>query len=183
MKHSPTLVLFTKAPRFGTVKTRLAARIGPIEALRFHRTQISRLARLLGRDRRWRLVLAVTPNGVQGPWACGYPRQSQGRGDLGRRMMHGLNAQTAGPVVLIGSDIPAITPAHIARAFKLLTSADVVYGPAEDGGFWLVGISGRRPVGNLFPDIRWSTPATLSQCLAAASHCRIGLTDTLADRD
>ncbi|WP_425283593.1 DUF2064 domain-containing protein [Methyloceanibacter stevinii] len=44
-----------------------------------------------------------------------------------------------GPVVLVGSDIPRISRAHIAEAFRLLGNADAVFGPAQDGGYWLVG--------------------------------------------
>ena len=62
MRGRDTLILFARAPRLGTVKRRLARDIGALGALRFHRGQLLALARRLGRDRRWRTVLAVTPD-------------------------------------------------------------------------------------------------------------------------
>lgn len=176
----PTLILFTKAPRWGTVKSRLAARIGPMAALRFHRAQVGRMIRRL-RDPRWRLVLAVTPDRARGPWTGGLERWPQGRGDLGARMIRALG-RTGGPAVLIGSDIPGVTPAHIARAFALLRRADVVFGPAEDGGFWLLGL--RRPMPmDVFAGVRWSTEETLAQCLNRMGGRVVTLGDCLADVD
>lgn len=180
-RPAPILVLFTRAPRWGTVKRRLAARVGDAAALRFHRAQVERLGRTL-RDPRWRLVLAVTPDSARGPWTGGHPVIGQGRGDLGARMARCLQK---GPVVLIGSDIPGITRAHIARAFALLRGADVVFGPAEDGGFWLVGVAGRRAVPDLFAGARWSTADTLDTCRTPllAHGYRLAQAETLADVD
>lgn len=176
----PTLILFTKAPRWGTVKSRLAAQIGPMEALRFHRTQLARLTRRL-RDPRWTLLLAVTPDGAGGPWTSGLPVMPQGRGDLGARMIRALNA-AEGPAVLIGSDIPAVSPAHIARAFALLRRHDVVFGPAEDGGFWLLGL--RQPLPeDTFAGVKWSTDHTLADCLERLRGINVGMANVLADRD
>ncbi len=176
----PTLILFTKAPRWGTVKSRLAARIGPMAALRFHRAQVGRMTQRL-RDPRWRLVLAVTPDRARGPWTAGRPHWPQGRGDLGARMIRALN-RAGGPAVLIGSDIPGITPAHIARAFALLRRADVVFGPAEDGGFWLLGL--RHPLAeDTFAGVRWSSDGTLAECLDRLTGQTVVLGDRLADVD
>lgn len=183
MTRRPTLILFTKAPRYGTGKTRLAARIGKVEALRFQRAQLRHLTAHLGRDPRWRTVLAVSPDQARGPWAFGLPIQSQGRGDLGARMKHGLMAQRPGPVVLIGSDILNVTPAVIARAFKALSHADVAFGPTPDGGFWLIGLSHRRAIPTLFKDARWSSPHTLADCIASVHGRRVAVIDQLADQD
>lgn len=178
------LILFTKAPRFATVKTRLATTIGPVEALRFHRAQVARLARAVGHDARWRTVLAVSPDAARGPWTDGLAVIGQGRGDLGQRMWHCLQASPRpGPVVLIGSDIPAVRRGHIARAFALLESVDAVFGPAEDGGFWLVGLSRRRALPYPFAHVRWSTSHALDDSLAALPGARVAIADRLADVD
>jgi rSAM/selenodomain-associated transferase 1 len=176
---TPTVILFTKAPRWGAVKSRLAARIGPMAALRFHRAQISRMIRRL-RDPRWRLVLAVTPDTARGPWTAGRPVLPQGRGDLGARMLRCLNAQR-GPAVLIGSDIPGATAAHIAHALTLLRRADTVFGPADDGGFWLLGLRRDIPE-NTFAGVEWSTARTLDECVARVRG-RMALAHMLADVD
>ena len=163
----PTLILFARAPRLGTVKRRLAREVGAMGALRFHRAQVQRLARSLGSDRRWRTVLAVTPDrlarrGMR--WPAGPARLPQGAGDLGARMQRALRRHRP-LAVLVGSDIPGIRAADIAAAFRALRAgAPAVFGPAEDGGYWLVGF-GPRPPAAPFRAVRWSTDAALSDTL------------------
>ncbi|WP_264211920.1 TIGR04282 family arsenosugar biosynthesis glycosyltransferase [Leisingera thetidis] len=88
------------------------------------------------------------------------------------------------PVCLIGADIPAITRAHIARAFAALGDHDAVFGPAADGGYWLVGAKhpSRLPQ-SLFGNTRWSTGHALADTLQTLPGWRIALTDTLHDVD
>src|SRR5438270_756285 len=85
------------------------------------------------------------------------PRFHQGGGDLGARMRRALAACPPGPVVLVGSDIPALAPAHIAEAFGLLGHCELVFGPTGDGGFWLVGARRSPRLPPLFGPVRWST--------------------------
>ena len=146
-----TLILFVRAPRLGAGKKRLARDIGAVAALRFERLMLARSLRRLGRDRRWRLRLAVTPDRAAGRFRNAMP---QGSGDLGARMRRALAAGGPGPAVLVGSDIPGMTAAHIAEAFGLLGHHDIVFGPAADGGFWLVGCRHLPPD---FGVVRWST--------------------------
>jgi rSAM/selenodomain-associated transferase 1 len=163
-----TLVIMAKAPVAGSVKTRLARAVGPIEALRFYRAATARLIRRVGRDRRWRTVLAATPDHMAGApfWPGDLERRAQGGGDLGARMQRMVDFAPAGPVVIVGSDIPAIARAHVAAAFRALKSHEVVFGPAEDGGYWLVGL--RRPprAQSIFGDVRWSSRHALADTLA-----------------
>jgi len=182
----PTLVVFARTPRFGTVKRRLAAGIGPLAALAFHRGSLDRLLRSCGRDRRWTTILSVTPDDAargSAPWARGLSRRPQGRGDLGARMARALSRH--GPTVIVGADIPAIRPAHVATAFHALGRSDLVFGPATDGGFWLVGTSGRRPLPpDLFAGVRWSTHHALADALATVpAQWRVARVATLADVD
>jgi rSAM/selenodomain-associated transferase 1 len=159
-----TLIIFTRAPRLGAVKRRLAAGIGRMAALRFHRLTLNRTIHRLARDRRWRCVLAVTPGAYR--WPRFIPRLAQGGGDLGSRMASAMRAAPAGPVVLVGGDIPDIEPHHIGEAFRALASRDAVFGPATDGGYWLVGVRGRALLGRLFRDVRWSSGHALADTLA-----------------
>lgn len=151
-----TLVIMAKQPRLGRVKTRLASGIGPVAATAFYRRTLARTLRVLGRDDRWRTVVAVSPDHWRPHRLETMP---QGRGDLGERMVRCLNRCLPGEVVLIGADIPAVTPAHIARAFTLVRRHGHVLGPARDGGYWLIGAT--RPVPRLAP-VRWSTPHALA---------------------
>lgn len=180
------VVVFAKVPRLGAVKTRLARDVGAVAAWRFYREASFSLLHELSADRRWSLRLDVTPDaGVAWRgWPRDVARRAQGPGDLGRRMRRALRAAGAGPVVLVGSDIPQLRRRHIVRAFAALARADVVFGPANDGGFWLVGV--RRPAlaSGLFADVRWSTPHALADSLAGLpAACRVELVDVLVDVD
>jgi uncharacterized protein len=180
------LVLFVRAPALGRGKRRLARTIGDVAALRFERQMIARLLRRLAHDRRWRLRVAITPD--QACHQVGYWRVvevvPQGRGDLGSRMRRAIATVPPGPVVLIGSDIPAIETRHIAAAFRLLGRHDLVFGPARDGGFWLVGARRRPRFVLQFERVRWSSLQTLADTLATLpSGTSVGFVETLEDID
>ena len=179
-----TLLVFTRAPRLGAVKRRLAAGIGALGAWRFHRLTVARLLRRLAADRRWRVVVALTPDRARLPhdWPR-RPRLGQGGGDLGRRMARALAGVPAGAAVLVGGDIPALSPAAVAPAFRALAGSTLVFGPAEDGGYWLVGRRGRPPLG-LFRRVRWSSRHALADTRAGLAPARRGrLVGRLADVD
>ncbi|MBI5162930.1 MAG: glycosyltransferase [Magnetospirillum sp.] len=182
MPLSRHLVIFARLPRLGTGKRRLAADIGPVAALAFQRSALATTIRMLGTDRRWRTWLAVTP-GRGGPWPCHIPRIAQPPGDLGRRMALVAKRIPPGPVIIIGSDIPGIRPSHIAAGFRALGDHDAVFGPAEDGGYWLVGLKRRPRFIDPFGGVRWSTSNALADTTANLAGQRIALLETLDDID
>ena len=155
-----------KEPRAGRVKTRLGRQIGMTAAAWWYRHQLRGLLRRLT-DPRWETVLAVAPDKaiLSRIWPQHLPRIPQGLGDLGQRMSRALKAQD-GPTLLIGSDIPDISRRHIADAFRALGQAQSVVGPAEDGGFWLIGLRHpNRASATLFKGVRWSHTQTLAETL------------------
>ncbi len=178
------LIIFTRLPRLGTGKRRLARDIGAFAALDFQRrTLAALLARLAPprSSRTWRVWLALTPDSAAK--GRGLDRNlgrlvnkgrietlAQGGGELGARMGRIFNALPPGPAVIIGSDIPAITASMISDAFKQLGRHDFVFGPAGDGGYWLVGAGRRRgrssSCGRLFCNVRWSSSHALADTLA-----------------
>ncbi len=179
-----SLIVMVKEPRPGQVKTRLGREIGAVPAAWWYRHQCARLLRRL-RDPRWDLLLAVAPDRALGSraWPSGLARLPQGRGDLGARMARLLRT-APGPVCLIGSDIPGVLPRHIAGAFARLGAHDAVFGPATDGGFWLVGATHpRRLPRGLFTGVRWSGEHALSDSRATLAGHRVALADTLRDVD
>ncbi len=191
------LVIFAKAPRIGAAKRRLAQGIGEVAARRFAAITAEKLLMRLARRGGWRCWLAVTPDRFQRrgrfwptrPHHCPIHRLAQGPGDLGRRMARILASLPPGPVVIIGSDIPDIQAHHIEGAFRALGRAQVVFGPAEDGGYWLVGAR-RRPrnpvfmAPGLFKAVRWSTSFALADSRAnLAPAIPVVLLETLADID
>ncbi len=170
-EHLPEehLVVFAKAPRRGRVKRRLAAGIGEAAALAFYRQTLEALLRRVGRDRRWRTWIAVTPDRAAaeaGPWPPDIPRRAQGGGDLGARMTRAFAAPGAGRVAIVGSDVPDVRARHVAVAFAALDTHDAVFGPAGDGGYWLIGLRRPAAAADLFRNVRWSTQHALSDTLA-----------------
>ena len=173
-----------KEPRPGRVKTRLGRALGMTGAAWWYRHQAARLIRRL-EDPRWTILLAVSPDRegmVSRIWPAQHVRIPQGPGDQGQRMARALKA-ASGPSVLIGSDIPGVEPAHIARAFRALGRAPSVIGPAHDGGYWLVGLRHPRfaPSG-IFNGVRWSHPETRDDTLPTLPQ-PVALIDTLSDVD
>ncbi|MEM7124497.1 MAG: TIGR04282 family arsenosugar biosynthesis glycosyltransferase [Pseudomonadota bacterium] len=181
------VVVFARQPRFGTVKTRLAADIGPGAALAFYRRTLTRLLTRLGQDSRWTAWLAVTPPAAarrRQPWQAGLPLLAQVDGDLGDRMAAAFRDVPPGPAVIVGSDIPDLRPAHVAAAFRLLDDNDAVFGPTPDGGYYLIGLRPERRGGPLFENVRWSTRHALADTRKSLPRgCRIAHTQELMDID
>lgn len=167
----PVLFIMAKAPRMGLAKTRLARRIGRARAWRINRGLHGLTLRAALGDPRWRPVLAAAPATdvaarFGGLWPAGLARTGQGRGDLGDRMGRLMRSAAPAPVVFIGTDCPGLIRADLAAAVRALRRADAVVGPAEDGGYWLLGLrSGLRPRPP-FAGVRWSGPHACADTLA-----------------
>lgn len=179
-----------KPPLAGRVKTRLGRDIGPAAATQFYRHAVGRTLHRLGRDPRWdtRLAVNAPARAGYGCWPSFVARMPQGRGDLGDRMGFVFDRLGRRPVVVIGTDAPQVEPADIARAFRALDRHDAVLGPADDGGYWLIGLAQRKPAPHLFADVRWSTEHTLADTIkslpAAFSIAHLGvLTDVDSGAD
>jgi len=180
MASGDVLVVFARAPRLGQVKRRLAAGIGARRALAFYRATLAAVLARLAPSRRWRTVIAATPDFARARWPRRCPVLWQGRGDLGARLDRATRPHRR--VVVVGSDIPGILAADVQAAFRALGRADAVFGPAEDGGFWLVGLGPRRP-SRPFGAVRWSTEHALADTIANFHGRRIALLRTLRDVD
>jgi uncharacterized protein len=178
------LIIFVKAPRMGRVKTRLARDIGKFKAWLFYRRTVTALIKRVGNGN-WKTTICVSPDDYKGAF---FDRRHdvipQGGGDLGQRMQRVFDQYGKGELVLIGGDIPSITKAHIKNAFDALKDSDITFGPATDGGFWMVGM--RRGVRRIAPfiDVRWSSKHALSDTVENIDSVnRISFTDTLSDVD
>lgn len=175
-----TVVVFARAPRLGTVKRRLARDVGDRAALRFHQANLARLLRALSRDRRFRTVLAPTPDRAAARWPVRVPQVRQGHGDLGQRMHRACTRCRR--VAIVGTDIPELGADDVAQAFRALGRAQAAFGPAADGGYWLVALSPRRPA-HPFAGVRWSTEHALADTLANFRGRRVTMLRTLRDVD
>jgi rSAM/selenodomain-associated transferase 1 len=165
------VIVFLRRPRPGRVKSRLSRALGRRAAARLYAMT---LARTLG------LVADIAPHRVAMPAAArdlawlgrhtpGWRRRAQAHGDLGRRMSSALtNASRDGrPALLLGSDLVDFETHDLVHAARLLRDGhDVVFGPAADGGYWLVGA--RAPQPRLFTDLHWGSRAVFTQSCARA---------------
>ena len=174
-----------KVPVAGNVKTRLARGLGVAEALRFYRATARAVLGRVGRQPFWQTIIAVSPDtGTSNRvWPKRMARLGQGPGDLGVRMQRPMLGLPPGPVCVVGTDVPGIDVAQIRRAFRLLGQHDMVFGPAEDGGFWLVGQRRRPRLIAPYANVRWSHAETLADVLANLERHRVGFAGRLSDVD
>jgi rSAM/selenodomain-associated transferase 1 len=174
-----------KVPVAGLVKTRLASELGVATATRFARHAAASVLGRVAHHAAWHATVAVAPDSGT-PWRI-WPRNiaraPQGHGDLGQRMRRIMDRTARGPVVIIGTDVPGIRAAHIREAFRLLGRHDAVFGPATDGGYWLVGLRRRPRVPRAFAAVRWSGPHALADTLANLGGCSVARMAALSDVD
>jgi uncharacterized protein len=123
------------------------------------------------------VFIFFTPNDAEGEFALlghlSLPRVTQGDGNLGARMRaamrHLLETLKYEAAVLVGSDIPWLTADHAREAIAMLQAkGGVVLGPADDGGYYLIGMT--RTIDGLFEDIAWGTGSVLTDTLRAAER-------------
>ena len=94
-----------------------------------------------------------------------------------------MDWQGRGPIIIVGTDIPAISPRHIAAAFRALGRSDAVLGPTPDGGYWLVGLKRSPRVPTPFGRVRWSTAHALADTAANLAGQAVATAAVLADVD
>lgn len=180
MSALPALVVLARNPEAGKIKTRLAASIGDAAAAALYRAFLVDVGRRLAAHPSWMLRWAFAP--ADAPLPADIVRDAkafpQTGGDLGERMEAAIGQALADghpSVVLIGSDVPHVSIATIDDAFqRLAAGAPLVLGPAEDGGYYLVGATSLPPV---FCGVRWGGPDVLTATIAAAR--RSGIEPTL----
>ena len=188
LQNRPRLVVFVKAPILGRCKTRLAKEIG-YGAINFYRHSTRRLIKALYHPRLWQMILAIDPlpetfSNRAALWPSNIARMTQPKGDLGQRMGYVFDHAPPGPVIIIGSDTPHIDPSLIGRGFDRLRRDDAIFGPAMDGGYWLIGMARRRAAPDLFSHVRWSSPMALSDSLASLpQHFAVSHLPILRDID
>ncbi len=162
------VAVFAKAPIPGAVKTRLAASLGADAAASLHARLVRRALATAVASGIGPVELWCAPDESDAFFAAcarefGVALKRQQGADLGARMRHAIDTTLAAgaALVVIGSDCPAMTPAHLHGARDALRARDVVIAPAEDGGYVLVGQS--APAARLFDDIPWGSDAVMER--------------------
>lgn len=184
----PTLLILAKPPAMGVAKTRLAAGIGRTEARRIARFTLARTMQAADSPA-WRTELHVTPSSalnetLGGLWPASIPRRAQAKGDLGMKLAHAMKTAPPGPVLFIGTDAPDISRRLLHEAVQALARHDAVFGPAEDGGFWLFGLNRRHRNPDVFADVRWSGPHAMEDVWSnLPRHANVKILPRLIDID
>ena len=178
----PRLVMFTRYPQPGQAKTRLIPALGAAGAAELHRRLTeATLATLLATGLKVELWVTGAPVTAFEAWlGKTTPIRPQGCGDLGARMDRALRPT---PAILVGSDLPTLGASHITEAATLLARGKVALGPAEDGGYYLIGLTAPAPF--LFLAMVWSTSGVLAETRRRlqANAVPYALLPTLPDLD
>jgi rSAM/selenodomain-associated transferase 1 len=167
MAAEARVILFTKAPEPGRVKTRLIPLLGPEGAAALQARLITHALETIRGGAFSSVELHGDPANDPFLQFCAaqyrVPLVEQCAGDLGVRMHHAFaGASASSGVLLVGSDCPALTARHLREAARTLAAGrDAVLGPVEDGGYALIGL--RRPDARLFEGIAWGTASVLEQ--------------------
>lgn len=165
------------------MKTRLAVELGASAALSAYRRLAEHVIGAV-EGGRYSLTVAYTPPGaeweIRGWLGSSVSLTAQSEGSLGNRMGHAIAdalANGAERVAVIGTDCPDVSAAMVGEAFARLADADIVLGPATDGGYYLIGMSRLHP--SVFDGVPWSSPETLRVTLERAREA--GLSVALLD--
>ena len=181
-----SILVFARAPEPGKVKTRLAAHIGVEAAARLYAAMLKdtlKLAQEAAALCEAKVIVAYTPDDAfePGPYSLlkfwDGERIPQIGNDLGEKMQRAIQncfSQGATKVVTIGSDKPDLLPSSIQSAFEQLETHDLVFGPAHDGGFYMMGTSKRLPP-KLFKKVTWSHDSTLQSILLNAKKLKLSV--------
>lgn len=184
------LIIFLKPFSLGKVKTRLAKDIGDHQALEVYRTLVRHTVQeaqklFLSGGVELCLCYSEEPDTLS-RYPGAYQSIVQSDGNLGDRMHNAIEwAHQEGfrKKIIIGSDCASITVAHLTKAYQLLDENDLVIGPAEDGGYYLIGV--KAPDEAIFKDIHWSTNSVYDSTLKNIREARLRVDnlDMLSDID
>ncbi|WP_370178816.1 TIGR04282 family arsenosugar biosynthesis glycosyltransferase [Alteriqipengyuania sp.] len=157
---SPEIAIFVRWPEPGKAKTRLIPALGAEGAAALYRKLLEmtvREARISGLPFHLR-VTGAEPARFREWLGADIDVRDQGGGDLGEKL-----ARVPTPGIMIGSDCPGLTAQLLRDASNALSTHAAVIGPADDGGYWLLGLA--EPMPDLFTEMAWSTPAVFPETL------------------
>jgi len=179
------LIIFTRKPELGKVKTRLAKGVGEEKALEIYKYLLKHTAETASKVNAEKQVWYTTSIETNDAWDDAiFNKYPQPEGDLGDKMKHAFYENFKNEfnkVVIVGTDLMDMDTTTIENAFKSLDHNDVVIGPAEDGGYYLLGM--RHFIPQVFENIEWSTSRVLQQTLSTIKQNSVVLLDEKNDID
>jgi len=185
MTTDTLLIIFTRNPDLGKVKTRLANRIGPEKALEVYQILLKKTATVTQAISTDKWVYYTPVILEEDLWDTAYfdKKVQQGK-DLGERMRNAfMDGFSAGykRVVLIGSDLYQLAPRDLEMAFEKLLNHEVVFGPATDGGYYLIGL--KRTFPDIFKNKEWGENTVLRDTLQHFKSHDVALLNQYNDID
>lgn len=187
MNNRKALIIIAKYPAKERVMTRLRDVLTDDERLNLYENLLQQSVLKLRSIPGVSTFIAFAPSAAEEYFSrFGIPLLTLLDGDLGMRMLHAFQEvfrKGYRHAALVGVDIPGLSISIINRAFALLCRHDLVFGPAQDGGYYLIGMN--RPIKEVFSGVPWSSGQTLQKSLHQAElhGLRTGFTDTLSDID
>ncbi len=185
LKSKNLLLIFTRNPELGKAKTRLAKTVGDETALEIYKFLLEKTCNVSAKVTADKAVYYSVKVRYKDIWdENSYQKHQQVGEDLGIRMLHAFkNGFDAGyqKVLIIGSDLYDLTSEIIESAFVELDTNDVVIGPAEDGGYYLLGMNSLHTA--IFKNKDWGTSSVRKDTLADLKDKKVHLLQELNDVD
>jgi len=179
------IITFTRNPELGKVKSRLAAGIGQQAALEVYIKLLEHTENVIKQidcDKAVYYSVKIRNNDI---WDSSLFQKHQQHGnDLGERMQNAFKKgfdEGYEKIVIVGSDLYDLKPDHIKEAFKALDNNDNVIGPAEDGGYYLLGMKTLHP--SVFKIKNWGTETVYKQTISKLNNNSVYVLETLNDID
>ena len=179
MNSVSRVVVFSKSADEGTVKTRMRPELDDEKCLSLH---VALLKDTLTKIRQFSSVLYLSGSGHL-PFEPGLPLRSQNGADLGERMSNAFLSEfrNHSRVIIIGTDSPTFSANQISNGFSALDDHDVVLGPSEDGGYYLIGL--RKHVPEMFSEIPWGSSDVFKITMERISQYNVHLLEKCFDVD
>ena len=161
------LIIFTRNPELGKVKTRLSSDIGDVAALKIYNFLLEHTQDITRDIKVEKRVYYSDHINMYDPWKEPfYSKKLQKGNDLGDRMLHAFQEGFKDDftnIILIGSDLYDLTQSDIENSFEKLKRDEIVIGPAKDGGYYLIGL--KNPIPEIFKNKKWGTSTVLKETL------------------
>ena len=185
MSHKNLLIIFTRNPVLGKVKTRLAKTVGDKTALDIYHFLLQKtkeVTKKISCDKKVYYSEKIIEDDLWDQYI--YQKKEQYGNDLGERMKNAFNdgfKNNYEKIIVIGSDLFDLESSHINEAFKKLNHNNVVIGPALDGGYYLIGLKKLHP--KIFQNKNWGTSSVRKETLKNLEKVDVHLLPMLNDVD